>query len=84
MITEAEFGVLRMRVRELEGQLAFIYKHLGVTYVPEPSSNEDPRIIEQIKKGNLGEAIKIHRELNSSGLGEAKMAVDELKMKLGL
>jgi len=84
MVTEAEFGLLRMRLKELEGQVAFLYKHLGVTYIPEPGPESDPRIIEQLKKGNMIEAIKIHRELTGSGLAEAKMAVEEIKSKLGM
>jgi hypothetical protein len=84
MVTDSEFGSLRLRVKELEGQLAFLYKHLGVTYIPEPGPDEDPRIIEQIKKGNLIEAIKIHRELTGSGLAESKEAVEKLKTKLRL
>jgi len=84
MIADEDFGLLRMRVKELEGQVAFLYKHLGVTYIPEPGPDEDPRMIEYIKKGNLIEAIKIHRELNNSGLAEAKLAVEQIKSRLGL
>jgi ribosomal protein L7/L12 len=84
MVTDAEFGVLRMRVKELEGQVAFLYKHLGVTYIPEPGPEANPRVIEQIKKGNLIEAIKIYRELTDAGLAEAKSAVEQVKAQLGL
>ena len=84
MVTDQEFGLLRMRVKELEGQVAFLYKHLGITYIPEPGPDEDPRMIEFIKKGNLIEAIKIHRELNNSGLAEAKLAVEQIKARLGM
>ena len=84
MVTDAEFGVLRMRVKELEGQVAFLYQHLGVTYIPEPGPESDPRVIEQIKKGNLIEAIKIYRELTDAGLAEAKSAVEQVKARLGL
>ena len=84
MITDQDISLIRVRLKELEGQVAFLYKHLGITYIPEPGPDEDPRIIEMVKQGNLLEAIKIHRELNGSSLVEAKMAVDQLKGKLGL
>ena len=84
MPTEQEMTQLRLRLVHLEGQVAFLYKHLGVTFVPEQGPSDDPRIIEQLKKGNLIEAIKIHRELTGAGLAEAKTAVEELKGRLGI
>jgi ribosomal protein L7/L12 len=84
MVTDAEVGTLRMRVKQLEGQVAFLYQHLGVTYIPEPGPESDPRVIEQIEKGNMIEAIKIYRELTDVGLAEAKMSVEQVKAKLGM
>lgn len=84
MVTDEAIGLLRMRVKQLESQVEFLYKHLGVTYISEPGPDDDPRIIEQLKKGNMLEAIKIHRELTGSGLAEAKMAVENLKGRLGI
>ena len=84
MADELEIAQLRKRVILLEGQVAFLYEHLGITFVPETRLNDDPRIIEQLKKGNIIGAIKIHRELNNSGLAEAKQAVEEMQGRLGL
>jgi hypothetical protein len=84
MPTEQEYINLRNRLIHLEGQVAFLYKHLGVTFVPEPSLTDDPRIIEQLKKGNLLEAIKIHRELYNTSMSDAKQAVEEIQGRLGL
>jgi ribosomal protein L7/L12 len=84
MVTDQEFHEMRGRVILLEGQVAFLYEHLGITFVPETQVTDDPRIIEQIKKGNIIEAIKIHRELNNSSLVEAKQAVEEMQGRLGL
>ncbi len=39
---------------------------------------DDKAIIEEIKKGNKINAIKLYRELHSVGLKEAKEAVDKL------
>jgi ribosomal protein L7/L12 len=84
MVTDAEVGVLRMHVLELEGQVAFLYQHLGLTYIPKPGPEADPRVIEQVKKGSLIEAIKIYRELTGAGLAEAKTAVEKVKAQLGM
>ena len=84
MATDQEIHDLRNHVIRLEGQVSFLYKHLGITFVPETQLTDDPRVIEQLKKGNLIEAIKIHRELNNTSLVEAKQAVEEMQGRLGL
>jgi ribosomal protein L7/L12 len=84
MVTDQAFHDLRNRVIKLEGQVAFLYEHLGITFVPETQVTDDPRIIEQLQKGNLIEAIKIHRQLNDSSLEEAKKAVEEMQGRLGI
>ncbi len=84
MVSEQDFGKLRDRVIQLEGQVAFLYKHLGVTFVPEPAPGDDPRIIEHLKKGDLLGAIKVHRELNGTDYNEGKKAVEEIKGRLGI
>jgi ribosomal protein L7/L12 len=84
MVTDQAFHDLRNRVIKLEGQVAFLYEHLGITFVPETQVTDDPRIIEQLQKGNLIEAIKIHRQLNDSSIEEAKKAVEEMQGRLGI
>jgi ribosomal protein L7/L12 len=84
MVTDQAFHDLRNRVIKLEGQVAFLYEHLGITFVPETLVTDDPRIIEQLQKGNLIEAIKIHRQLNDSSIEEAKKAVEEMQGRLGI
>jgi len=76
---------LSRRVIQLEGQVAFLYKHLGVEFVPEsPALTDDPRIIELLKKGDKLGAIKLHREIYSSGAQDAIAAVNEMQGRLGL
>ncbi len=80
---EDELVSLRRRVSELEAQVEFLYRHLGVTFVPDPSLIDDSKILEQLKKGNLIEAVKLYRQTYNTGLAESKKAVDALKAKHG-
>jgi len=87
--TEQDITKLRDRIVHLEGQVAFLYRHLGVTFVPEAVPGDDPRIIAALKKGNLLEAIKVYREIYSTskvtvGMEEAKRAGEEIKGRLGI
>ena len=89
MYTDQDIAALRDRIIHLEGQVAFLYRHLGVTFVPEAASGDDPRVIEAITRGNLLETIKVYREVYSTttvtvGLDEAKRAVEEIKGRLGI
>jgi hypothetical protein len=89
MYTDQDITALRDRIVHLEGQVAFLYRHLGVTFVPEATSGDHPRVIEAIKRGNFLEAIKVYREVHSNstvtvGLDEAKRAVEEIKGRLGI
>ena len=84
MITEQQYIDLRNRVVRLEGQVAFLYEHLRMTFVPEVQLRDDPKIVAALKKGNLLEAIKVHRELTGAGMKEAKRAAEEMQARLGL
>lgn len=84
MVTDQDLQHLRKRVTQLEGQVAFLYKHLGLTFVPETNISDDPGIIELLKKGKMIDAIKIYRELNDAGLAEAKDAVEDIQRRLGI
>ena len=84
MVSEQDIGKLRDRIIHLEGQVAFLYKHLGVTFVPEAAPGDDPKIIEQLKKGNLLQAIKVYRGNTGAGYEEGKKAVEEIKGRIGI
>jgi hypothetical protein len=77
MVTDQEFKDLKKRVD-------FLYQHLGLTYVPAAMPADDPRIVEALKKGNMNEAVKIHRQIFDSSLQEATQATQEVKRRLGL
>jgi len=89
MVTDQDLAALRDRVIRLEGQIAYLYRHLGIAFVAESAPDDDPRVIEAIKKGNLLEAIKVYREVHSNStitvaMDEAKAAVEEIKGRLGI
>ena len=84
MVSDEYFARLQGRVIQLEGQVAFLYKHLGVTFVPESGPGDDPRIIEQLQKGKMMNAIKFYREITDASLFEAKQAVEEIQRRLGI
>jgi len=79
---EQEISLLRMRVNRLEAQIEFLFKHLGVNMPADGTSNDDPRVIEALKKGQAIEAIKISRENTGLGLAEAKAAVEKIWARL--
>jgi ribosomal protein L7/L12 len=84
LITEQQYIDLRNRIIRLEGQVAFLYRHLGITFVPEEQLTDDPKIVAALKKGNLLEAIKAYREITGAEMEEAKRAVEEIQGRLGL
>ncbi|HTX91844.1 MAG TPA: hypothetical protein VMC09_11585 [Anaerolineales bacterium] len=84
MVTDEEVSRLRGRIVHLEGQIAFLYKHLGVEFVPEPAAADDPRILEAIRNGKTLDAIRLFREIHGVGMGEATQGVDEIKGRLGI
>ncbi len=76
--------ILQNQINRLQAQLDFLYRHLGVTYAEQNSPDDDPRIIDALRKNNVMEAIKYYREINDIGLAEAKAAVDAIRARRGL
>jgi hypothetical protein len=81
---EFEVQELRQRVARLEGKLEFLYKHLGVTFVPEAAPDDDPRILAALQKGDTLGAIKVYREIHQVGIEAGRAGVDEIRGRLGL
>ncbi len=84
MQPEIEIQKLSKRIIQLEAQVAFLYKHLGIEFVPELAPTDDPRIVELLKKGDKLGAIKLHREIYCSGPQDAIAAINEMQGRLGL
>jgi hypothetical protein len=84
MISEEDYARVRDRVYSLQAQVDFLYKHLQLTYVPETVADEDPRIVDALKKGNLLLAMKVYREMTNANADVARDAVLGIKGRLGL
>jgi hypothetical protein len=83
-IEQQEIGLLRSRIVRLEAQVDFLYKHLGVTFVEDLDSGDDPRVLDALRKNNVIEAIKYYREVHGVGLAEAKAAVEAIRARRGV
>jgi ribosomal protein L7/L12 len=81
---QQEINLLRSRIVQLEAQIDFLYRHLGITYVENNSPEDDPRIIDALRRHNVIEAIKYYREINDIGLAEAKAAIEAIRARRGL
>ena len=72
-------------VIQLEGQVAFLYKHLGIEFVPEsPGRLMIHASSNCSRRETSSEAIKLHREIFSSGAQDAIAAITEIQGRLGL
>lgn len=83
-VEQQEINLLRSRIVHLEAQIDFLYRHLGITYVENNSPDDDPHILDALRKNNVIEAIKIYREINDIGLAEAKAAVEAIRARRGV
>lgn len=85
MNEELAVQAVRARVAKLEAEMRFLYKHLGVTFVPtfelDPADKE---VAEWLKKNNEIKAIAAYRAVHLVSLNEAKAAVEEIRAGLGL
>jgi ribosomal protein L7/L12 len=83
-VEQHEIAALKSYIYKLEARIEFLYKHLGLEYVEPVNPDDDPEVINALRKGNVVEAIKVYRERHKAGLAEAKNAVDEMRARLGL
>ena len=75
---------LKSRLFKLEAQVDFLYKHLGVTFVEDIHASNDPNVVKALRAGNVLDAIKAYRLKTNAGLEEAKIAVEEIRSRLGI
>ena len=72
------------RIRRLEEQVAYLYRHLGVSSPDASASSQDAELLALVNDGKKIHAIKRYRELTGVGLKEAHDAVDELERRYSL
>lgn len=83
-LEQQEISLLKGRISRLEARLEFIYKHLGVTFIEDTRLTDDPKVIAALKANNLLEAIKFYRMATNASFEEAKSAVEEVRVRLGI
>jgi ribosomal protein L7/L12 len=79
-MSDNELAELKSRVTQLEQKLEFLLQALGLE--SKGSIIQNSALIEEIKKGNKINAVKLYREQTGVGLKEAKDAVDALERTL--
>ena len=85
MNDELEIRAVRERVSKLEAEMRFLYKHLGVNFVPSFELDPaDKDVAEFIKKGDDLKAMQAYRAVHRVSAVEAKGAVDAIRAGLGL
>lgn len=83
-VEQEQIYSLKSQVNRLQAQIDFLYKHLNVEFIEDINPSDDPAVIKVLRTGNVIEAIKVYRERHNVGLAEAKMAVDDMRARLGL
>jgi len=83
-LEQEEIALLKGRVSKLEARLDFLYRHLGVTFVAETHSGDNPQVIAALQANNMLEAIKLYRMTTNASLEDAKVAIQELRSRLGI
>ena len=85
-MTDEQRQILELR-HEVERQgrlIEELYRQLGLAKMDVPAAaGPNPQIVDAIRSGNKILAIKMHRELNGTGLKESKDAVEALARALG-
>jgi hypothetical protein len=76
---EHDFAQLRTRVAQLERQLTFVMRHLGITYVPEDPIGMDPEVVALVRRGDKLQAIRLHMQRTGANLLEAKELIDTIE-----
>ena len=83
-LEQREIALLKGRVSQLEARLEFLYRHLGVSFAAQMRPGDDPRVIEALQANNLLAAIKAYRVATNASLEEAKIAIEEMRGRLGI
>jgi ribosomal protein L7/L12 len=83
-LEQQEIALLKGRIARLEARLEFLYKHLGLTFVEDAHPADNPDVIEALRANNMLEAIKRYRMATNASLEEAKSAIEQMRVRLGI
>jgi len=81
---QRQIAALKSEVFKLRAEVEFLYRHLGVTFVPQESPTDDPEVVNQLRTGNVLKAIAAYRMKNDVDIDTAKAAVEEIRARLGV
>ena len=81
---DPETEQLSQRIAVLENQVKILCHHLGLPLPSELTVQDDLRLIQLLKSGQMMEAIKLLREIKGIELRDAKMEVEARKKELGI
>lgn len=83
-LEQQEIAQLKGRISKLEARLEFVYKHLNLTFVADTRPTDDPKVIAALKANNMLEAIKFYRLATNVSADDAKVAIEEMRGRLGI
>jgi hypothetical protein len=83
-LEQQQIASLKTEIYKLQARVEFLYNHLGLEYVEETSPSDDPEVVNALRAGNVLEAIKVFRMRTNADLSTAKVAVEEIRARLGL
>lgn len=75
-----ELEGLQSRLRMLESEVAFLYKHLDLPY---ERASEDQPVIDLIRQNDMMGAIKLYREIHVCSMSEAQEGIKKLEEQPG-
>jgi len=79
-----EIAALKQKIFRLEAQVDQLYRHLNLTFVEPADSDDDPRVIDALRRNSVIEAVKYYREVTGVSLEAAKTAVDNIRARRGI
>jgi len=81
---QQDIMLLKGLISRLEARLEFVFEHLGVSFVEDTRTTDDPAVVAALKANNLPEALKAYRAATNASLKEARSGVEEMRMRLGI
>lgn len=78
-MVERQLAELRGRVAKLERTVAFLEKHLGVTFTDVGPVGVLPEVVALVRAGDKLSAIRVHCQRTGASLKDAKALIDSIE-----